>query len=172
VCVCVCVRSYRGMYRERTRVTYTYITHTIATITSAAVTTCMLTIISMRQHTSAYISIRQHTSAYVSTCQHTSAYVSIRHHLHADYYQSSKMCWFDLQNKNTRNLLPVAAAPFFSLRILVREKERSVYKQSKLKTNKTTQPNIRYTKQNKTNMKMASARPFLSSSPTSYTNTN
>jgi hypothetical protein len=125
VCVCVCVRererereresvpSYRGMYRERTRVTYTYITHTIATNTSAAVTTCMLTIISTRQDTSGYVRIRQRC-----------------HNLHADYYQPSKMCWLDLKNKNTRNLLPVAAAPFFSLRILVREKGRSASKQS------------------------------------------
>jgi hypothetical protein len=40
-------------------------------------------VISRRQHTSAYVSIRQHTSAYVSIRQHTSAYVSIRQHTSA-----------------------------------------------------------------------------------------
>jgi hypothetical protein len=39
--------------------------------------------VSIRQHTSAYVSIRQHTSAYVSIRQHTSAYVSIRQHTSA-----------------------------------------------------------------------------------------
>jgi hypothetical protein len=32
-------------------------------------------LVSIRQHTSAYVSIRQHTSAYVSIRQHTSAYL-------------------------------------------------------------------------------------------------
>jgi hypothetical protein len=42
-----------------------------------------LLVVSIRQHTSAYVSTRQHTSAYVSTRQHTSAYVSIRQHTSA-----------------------------------------------------------------------------------------
>ena len=39
--------------------------------------------ISTRQHTSAYVRIRQNTSGYVSIRQHTSAYVSIRQHTSA-----------------------------------------------------------------------------------------
>jgi hypothetical protein len=40
-------------------------------------------VVSIRQHTSAYVSIRQHTSAYVNIRQHTSAYPSIRQYTSA-----------------------------------------------------------------------------------------
>jgi hypothetical protein len=47
----------------------------------------MLALVSIRQHTPAYLSIRQHTSAHVSirehTIEHTRAYVSIRQHTSA-----------------------------------------------------------------------------------------
>jgi hypothetical protein len=44
---------------------------------------------SVRQHTSAYASIRQRTSAYASIRQHTSAYVNIRQHTSA--YVSTRL---------------------------------------------------------------------------------
>ncbi len=46
-------------------------------------TSAYVSIVGIRQHTSAYVSIRQHPSASVSIRQHTAAYVSIRQHLSA-----------------------------------------------------------------------------------------